>query len=110
MRVCTEYIPPEELIKVVDHFDKYPLLSKKRADFELFKSSVYMISRKEHLTTDGLKKIVAVKAVINKGLSADLKESFSDIIPVRRPEVQTNRCYKSLLGSRFCLRRGFFLC
>lgn len=108
MRVCTEYIPPEELIKVVDHFDKYPLLSKKRADFELFKSSVYMISRKEHLTTDGLKKIVAVKAVINKGLSADLKESFSDIIPVRRPEVQTTGVINPYWVAGFVSGEGSF--
>lgn len=99
---------PEELIKVVDHFDKYPLLSKKRADFELFKSSVYMISRKEHLTTDGLKKIVAVKAVINKGLSADLKESFSDIIPVPRPEVQTTGVINPYWVAGFVSGEGSF--
>jgi hypothetical protein len=99
---------PEELIKVVDHFDKYPLLTKKRADFELFKSSVYMISRKEHLTTDGLKKIVAVKAVINKGLSADLKESFSDIIPVPRPEVQTTGVINPYWVAGFVSGEGSF--
>lgn len=79
----------KELIKVIDYFDKYPLLTKKRADFELFKSVVNMMYSKEHLTIEGLKKIVAIKASINKGLSDELKGSFSDIIPAPRPEVQT---------------------
>jgi len=44
----------KELIEVIiPHFDKYPLLTQKRADFILFKSIVKLILNKEHLTTDG---------------------------------------------------------
>ena len=64
-RICSS----KKLIKVIDHFDKYPLLTQKRADFELFKSVVDMMNRKEHLTMEGLTKIVSLKASINKGLS-----------------------------------------
>ena len=40
---------------------------------------------KEHLTKDGLIKIVAIKASINRGLSEKLKSAFPDVVPVVRP-------------------------
>lgn len=30
---------------IIPHFSKYPLMSQKRADFELFKTAVYIISK-----------------------------------------------------------------
>jgi hypothetical protein len=42
---------------------------------------------KEHLTVEGLQKIVSIKAVLNKGLSEDLKAAFPDIVPSRRPQA-----------------------
>lgn len=42
---------------------------------------------KEHLTQEGLQKIVAIKASMNKDLSDELKEAFPNIIPVSRPLV-----------------------
>jgi hypothetical protein len=44
--------------------------------------------RKEHLTNEGLQKLVAIKASLNLGLSDELKAAFPDIIPVQRPLVQ----------------------
>jgi hypothetical protein len=73
---------------VIPHFIKYSLLTQKRADFLLFKMAVELISNKEHLTIDGLRKIVALRASINKGLTPKLKESFPNIIPVPRPQVE----------------------
>jgi len=35
---------------IIPHFDKYPLLTKKRVDFLLFKSAVLLIKDKKHLT------------------------------------------------------------
>ena len=67
--------------------DKYPLISQKWADYFLFKQAFLLISRKEHLTKEGLHKLVAIKASINKGLSDELKAGFPDIIPVSRPEL-----------------------
>ena len=46
-----------------------------------------MIQRKEHLTSEGLDKIVARKASLNLGLSDTLKEAFPGVVPVRRPLV-----------------------
>ena len=41
----------------------------------------------EHLTPSGLRKIIAIKASMNNGLSDELKAEFSDITPVQRPLV-----------------------
>jgi hypothetical protein len=46
-----------------------------------------IIDRKEHLTEEGLRKIVAIKAAINLGLSDKLKEAFPYIVPVKRSLV-----------------------
>jgi hypothetical protein len=39
---------------------------------------------KEHLTIQGLGKIVSIKASLNSGLSANLKAAFPAIIPATR--------------------------
>jgi hypothetical protein len=50
---------------IINHFDKYKLITNKRADFMLFKEIYNLILNKEHLTTDGLHKIVAIRSSIN---------------------------------------------
>lgn len=76
------------LHEVIPHFDKYPLLTKKRADYELWKQIVGMLNRKEHLTNEGLLDIVNIRASINGGCSEELKAAFPDIRPYARPEVE----------------------
>jgi hypothetical protein len=76
------------LNKIIAHFDKYQLITQKWSDFDLFKSGVELISDGEHLTIEGLKKIISIKASMNKGLPDGLKEAFPDIIPVARPLVK----------------------
>jgi hypothetical protein len=46
------------------------------------------MQKKEHLTQEGLEKIVAVKAGLNWGLSSDLKAAFPYINPVKRPTIK----------------------
>ena len=72
---------------VIDHFDKYPLISQKYSDYLLFKQVVYMMLSKEHLTEEGLRKIVAIKATLNRGLpsGSELDQAFPNIVPVQRP-------------------------
>ena len=72
---------------IIPHFDKYPLLTKKRADFLLFKSVLELINQKEHLTMEGLAKILSIRASMNNGLTQILMESFPNITPVPRPVV-----------------------
>jgi hypothetical protein len=48
-----------------------------------------MINRGEHLTTEGLRKIVAIRVSINWGLSVKLKAAFPNTIPVARPAMSS---------------------
>ena len=73
---------------VIPHFDKFSLQTKKKADFELFKKIVELVHRKEHLTLNGLQKIVNLKASLNFGLSEYLKAIFPNTVPVSRPLVK----------------------
>ena len=38
---------------IIPHFEKYPLITQKRADFLLFKSVVGLMNKSEHLTSEG---------------------------------------------------------
>lgn len=77
----------KDLAVLIDHFDNYPLITKKRADYELFKRALELMNRKEHLTMEGLMKILSIKASMNKGLSEDLQRVFPNVTPVPRPLV-----------------------
>ena len=67
------------LQKIIQHFDKYTLFTQKRADFELLKQAFTLVQNKEHLTRQGLEKIIAIKASMNNGLSEELKGNFPNI-------------------------------
>jgi hypothetical protein len=64
-------------------------MTKKLADFLLFKEVINLMKKGEHLNMEGLKKILALKASINLGLSDQLNEAFPDIVPVLRPSTIT---------------------
>lgn len=79
----------KELMNVIiPHFLKYPLITQKRADFELFKEALIIMDRKEHLNQNGLQEIVNLRAWMNNGLSDILKDSFPNTKPVARPIVE----------------------
>jgi hypothetical protein len=77
----------QDLEIIIKHFDNYPLISNKFADYQLFKQVFELVKDKQHLTKEGLSKIVAIKASMNLGLSDKLKSAFPNIIPVDRPVV-----------------------
>ena len=66
----------KDLVLVISHFDKYPLITQKQVDYLLFKQAYELMERKEDLTKQGLYKLVAIKASINWGLSDELKAAF----------------------------------
>lgn len=72
---------------ILKHFDKYPLITNKLYDYLLWRQVLMIIDGKEHLTEQGLRRIVAIKAAMNLGLSDKLKEAFLDIVPVNRYSV-----------------------
>jgi len=71
----------KDLAVIINHFDKYPLISQKQADYLLFKQTFVLFNNKEHLTMEGLEKLIAIKASINRGLSEELKAAFPNVIP-----------------------------
>lgn len=75
------------LTEIIPYFDKYPLISKKLADYLLFREAVIRMKRGEHLTVEGLQAIINIKATLNKELTPTLKKAFPNSIAVPRPEV-----------------------
>lgn len=93
---------------IIPHFDKYPLLTKKRADYLLFKEIVNLMNNSKHLNLEGLREIIALKASMNKGLSDTLKKEFQ-IIPVLRPTISNSSININwLIG--FIEAEGCFIC
>ncbi len=76
---------PKDFPVIIAHFDKYPLITQKRADFELFKRGLEIVKAGGHLTPEGLNEIVSIKASMNLGLSEKLKEAFPQLALVVRP-------------------------
>lgn len=99
----------KDLINVIiPHFDKYPLLTKKKADYEIFKNIVIMMSNKEHLTMEGVQKIVSMRASLNKGLTSLLSEEFKDIVPYERPKFDIPQIFDPLWILGFVEGEGCF--
>lgn len=72
---------------IIPHFESYPLLTKKKADFLLLKLAIELIKQKEHKNIEGIHKLIGIKASLNKGLLNELSSSFNNITPQERPEV-----------------------
>lgn len=98
-----------DLAVVINHFNKYPLLTQKKADFELFKSAVELINRKEHLTLNGLKKIVTIRASMNRGLTTVLITAFPDLVPAPKQKIVDQEIYDPNLLSGFVAAEGSFM-
>ena len=43
----------KDLAVIIDHLDKYPLITEKLADYKLLKQAFKIVERKEHLTAPG---------------------------------------------------------
>jgi len=104
-----------DLIKVLEHFDKYPLVTQKKVDYELFKQAIYLIKNEKHLNIDGIIQLVRIKAYMNKGLSNLLKINFplvaseisNDIYPRLPIKGQVVVCHSWLAG--FTSGEGCFM-
>lgn len=83
--------PQQILGQVLSHFEKYPLITQKHADYLLFKEIVEMVLNKKHLNEEGLQEIINIRAYLNLGLSDILKESFPNTTPVLRPLVNNKK-------------------
>lgn len=58
----------EDLIKhVIPHFNKFPMVSNKQKDFELFKQVCFLMQKELHKEKRGLKKIMNLAFAMNPG-------------------------------------------
>jgi hypothetical protein len=58
----------EHLLDVIlPFFERHPLKTKKRMDFEKFRRIVIEMQRKRHLTVDGIEEIRRIAAQMNRG-------------------------------------------
>ena len=69
----------ECLKKVVEFFEKHPLKTKKNVDFKKFRKILLMMERKEHLTKEGLIKILEIALKMNTGNHNRLLETLREI-------------------------------
>jgi hypothetical protein len=65
----------KDLPIVIKFFDKHSLITKKHADYLLFKQAVNLVLNKEHIAMEGLKKIDSIRGLMNRGLPSKLIES-----------------------------------
>ena len=73
-------------------FDKYGLKTQKLADYILFKKVIELINNKQHLSKEGLHKIIAIKASMNKGLPEKILNDFKGIIePAERLLIEASK-------------------
>ena len=73
---------------IIDHFNKYPLVTAKELDYDLFKKCFNIIKHNEHLTEQGISQLIELKGSLNKGLSKNLRDSFSEINLLERVEFK----------------------
>lgn len=93
---------------IIPHFTKYPLITQKKADYDLLKKVVALINKKEHLTQEGLRSIIAIKASMKLGLSDELKVAFPDVNPEPRPLINQERIQDSNWLAGFINGEGCF--
>ncbi len=72
---------------VIPHFEKYPLITQKKEDFELFKSILAKMNNRDHLTSDGIQEIINIRSSMNLGLSDNLRAAFPNTVPIPRREI-----------------------
>lgn len=56
---------PELVRNAISHFERYPIMSSKQHDFETFRDICKMMDNKEHLTKEGLQKILKLADNVN---------------------------------------------
>ena len=82
----------DDLNIIINHFDNYPLLTRKQSDYLLFKEVINLMKEGKHLTLDGLNRIISIKTTLNSGeISDTLSLAFPDLKPALRPEIKNTK-------------------
>jgi hypothetical protein len=77
-----------EIDVIINHFDKYTLITQKLSDFLIFKQCFNLIKQKEHLTDKGLLEILSLKGSLNLGLPEKIQNVFPNIKIKERPKYE----------------------
>jgi hypothetical protein len=94
---------------IIPHFESYPLLTNKKADFLLFKLAIGLIKQKEHKNIEGIHKLLEIKSSLNKGLLKDeLYSSFNNIVHKERPKIQLPEMINPYWFAGFTSGEGVF--
>jgi hypothetical protein len=70
---------------IIPPFEKYMLITQKRADFEIFKKIVLILANVRGLDMENFYKILNLK-VNHNSISEELLNTFPNITPIPRPE------------------------
>lgn len=105
-----------ELGIILNHFDKYPLITQKLAmDFLLFKRAYEIVKCRKHLTVKDLKEVLSLKVSIdNKAAKAELTPLLGDssltkdLVPVPMVEID-RKIHDPNWLSGFVSREGYFI-
>ena len=73
----------KDLLLLINHFDSYPLITKKFYDYLLFRLA-FSITSRGSLDSDKLQKLVNIRASMNKGLTPELTKAFPLTIPYNK--------------------------
>ena len=73
-------------LKIKHHFQIYPLMTYKLVYFNLGEKVLEIIERGDHLTDEGLKNIIEIKAAFKKGINSKLLDLYPNITPVPTPD------------------------
>ncbi len=98
----------KNLAVIIEFFDKYPLISKKKSDFELFKQAYLIVKGKDHLMAEGLQQIVSIRASLNKGLTDKLRDHFPNTTFYPKPLTTSNAIPSPNWISGFVAAEGCF--
>ena len=98
----------KDLKVIINHFDNYPLITQKLGDFILFKQAFNIMNNKEHLTIEGIRKLVGIKAKLNLGLTEELSIAFPNITSVDRSFIINQKVPDSNWLTGFTSGEGCF--
>ena len=73
---------------IIPHFDKYPLITQKKADYLLFKQGVDLLKSKVQKNIEGIHQIISLKSSMNNGLSDTLRMQFLTVPTAPRPVIR----------------------
>jgi len=70
------------LLKIIPHFESYPLLGSKQLNFESFKEAAFLVKKAAHLTENGILRIKELKDNMNTKRSFEEKYRFCFSKPI----------------------------